>query len=122
MSNLIVSVSGVRGIIGVGLTPDVASQFAASFGVYLGGGSVMLSRDSRPSGDMLADSVAAGLRSVGLTVLDAGILPTPTVGIAVRARDYAGGIQITASHNPAPWNGLKMFGSDGAVLPAEVGL
>jgi phosphomannomutase len=121
MSNLIVSVSGVRGIVGDGLTPEVAAQFAAAFGVHLTGGSVLLSRDSRPSGDMLADAVAAGLRSVGCTVLDAGILPTPTAGVAVRARDYVGGIQITASHNPAPWNGLKMFGPDGGVLSAEVG-
>jgi phosphomannomutase len=121
MAQLIVSVSGVRGIVGEGLTPEVAAHFAAAFAAHLGGGTVLLSRDSRPSGDMLADAVAAGLRSSGCTVLDAGILPTPTAGLAVRARNYAGGIQITASHNPAPWNGLKMFGPDGAVLSAEVG-
>jgi phosphomannomutase len=119
--SLIISVSGVRGIVGDGLTPHVVAQFAAAFGAHVGPGAVLLSRDSRPSGDMLADAAAAGLRSMGCTVLDAGILPTPTAGLAVRARDFAGGIQITASHNPAPWNGLKLFGPDGAVLSAEVG-
>jgi phosphomannomutase len=121
MTNLIISVSGVRGIVGDGLTPEVVMQFAAAFGAHVGGGTVLLSRDSRPSGDMLAAAAAAGLRSMGCTVLDAGILPTPTAGLAVRARDFAGGIQLTASHNPAPWNGLKMFGPDGAVLTADVG-
>ncbi len=121
MSNFIVSVSGIRGVVGAGLTPEVVARFAAAFGAHRGGGTMLLSRDSRPSGEMLADAAAAGLRSAGCTVLDAGILPTPTAGLAVRARGYAGGIQITASHNPAPWNGLKMFGSDGAVLTAAEG-
>ena len=121
MAQLIVSVSGVRGIVGDGLTPEVAARFAAAYGTQLQGGSVLVSRDSRPSGEMLADAIAAGLRSTGCTAIDAGILPTPTAGFAVRARGYAGGIQITASHNPAPWNGLKMFGPDGAVLSSEAG-
>ncbi len=121
MSNLIVSVSGVRGIIGDGLTPEVAARFAAALGTYLGGGRVVLSRDSRPSGVMLRHAVLAGFASAGCDVLDIGIAPTPTVGVAVREFGAAGGLQITASHNPAPWNGLKLFGRDGAVLPAADG-
>jgi phosphomannomutase len=118
---LIVSVSGIRGIIGESLTPEAASQFAAALGTYLKGGRVVLARDSRPSGEMLKHTVLAGLFSTGCTVDDIGIAPTPTVGIAVRSLNAAGAIQITASHNPSPWNGLKMFGADGAVLPAAAG-
>jgi phosphomannomutase len=118
---LIVSVSGIRGLVGQTLTPDKATVFAAALGTYLKGGRVVLARDSRPSGRMLRHAVTAGLTAAGCGVEDIGIAPTPTVGIAVRQLGAAGGIQITASHNPAPWNGLKMFGSDGAVLSAERG-
>src|SRR4051794_30693910 len=118
---LIVSVSGVRGIVGGGLTPGVAGRFAAALATYLDGGPVVLSRDSRPSGDMLGSAAAAALLACGCRVIDCGIAPTPTCGVAVRAHAAAGGLQVTASHNPAPWNGLKMFGPDGAVLPAAEG-
>lgn len=118
---LLVSVSGVRGLIGNGLTADVAARFAAAYGSTIAGQPVVLSRDSRPSGEMLRHAVIAGLAEVGCAVLDIGIAPTPTAGFAVRQLTAAGGIQITASHNPAPWNGLKMFGADGAVLSAEKG-
>src|SRR5438105_3778615 len=118
---VIVSVSGVRGVVGRGLTPDVAGRFAAALGTYVDGGPVVLSRDSRPSGDMLASAAAAGLLAAGCRVIDCGIAPTPTCGVAVRINGAAGGLQVTASHNPAPWNGLKLFGPDGAVLPAAEG-
>lgn len=120
-SELIVSVSGIRGIIGESLTPDVAARFASALGTYLKGGKVLVSRDSRPSGDMLRHAVFSGLLAAGCQVEDIGIQPTPTVGVAVRNLHAAGAIQITASHNPSPWNGLKMFGRDGAVLPAAAG-
>ncbi len=120
-SELIVSVSGIRGVIGDSLTPEAVSRFGAALGTYLHGGRVVVSRDSRPSGEMFKHAVFAGLFSTGCQVDDIGIAPTPTVGIAVRNLGAVGGIQITASHNPAPWNGLKMFGADGAVLSAEKG-
>src|SRR5262245_26639463 len=120
-SDLIVSVSGIRGIVGEGLTPEAAARFAAAFGSTVAGQRVILSRDGRPSGEMLRHAVLAGLLGAGCTVEDIGIAPTPTCGFAVRKLGAAGAIQITASHNPAPWNGLKMFGSDGAVLPADRG-
>ena len=119
--DLIVSVSGIRGIVGSSLTPGVATSFAAAFGTWAGGGRIVVSRDSRPSGDMLRHAVIAGLLSAGCSVIDIGISPTPTCGIAVRHLHAAGCIQISASHNPAPWNGLKMFGPDGAVLTADKG-
>lgn len=118
---LIVSVSGIRGIVGQSLTPQAATAFAAALGTYLGGGRVVVSRDSRPSGNMLRHAVIAGLLSSGCSVQDIGIAPTPTCGVAVRHLGASGCIQISASHNPAPWNGLKMFGSDGAVLTAARG-
>ena len=120
-SPLIVSVSGIRGIVGDSLNPEPVARFAAALGSYLHGGRIVVGRDSRPSGEMLKHAVLAGLFSVGCHAEDVGIAPTPTVGIAVRTLSAAGGIQITASHNPSPWNGLKMFGPDGAVLPADEG-
>jgi phosphomannomutase len=120
-TDLIVSVSGIRGIVGRGLTAEVVARFAAAFGSHLGGKTVLVSRDGRPSGDMIRHAVTAGLLGAGCTVADIGIAPTPTCGVAVRALRAAGAVQITASHNPAPWNGLKMFGPDGAVLSAAEG-
>jgi phosphomannomutase len=120
-SDLIVSVSGIRGIVGAGLTAEAVARFAAAYGSTVAGKRVILSRDGRPSGEMLRHAVLAGLLGAGCTVDDIGIAPTPTCGFAVRQLNAAGAIQITASHNPAPWNGLKMFGADGAVLPADAG-
>jgi phosphomannomutase len=119
-SELIVSVSGIRGIVGQSLTAEVACRFAMALGTHTQGGKIVLSRDGRPSGVMMRHAVLAGLLGAGCEVHDLDIVPTPTCGIAVRRLSAAGGIQITASHNPAEWNGLKLFGSDGAVLsPAE---
>lgn len=120
-SDLIVSVSGIRGIVGQGLTAEAAARFAAAYGAFVQGKKVLVSRDGRPSGQMLRHAVVAGLLGAGCTVEDIGIAPTPTCGFAVRHFNAAGAIQITASHNPAPWNGLKMFGADGAVLSADSG-
>src|SRR5438128_2374551 len=120
-SNLIVSVSGIRGIVGQGLTPAAALAFASALGAHTGGGRVVLSRDGRPSGAMVRHAVLAGLTAAGCEVHDLDVVPTPTVGLAVRTLGAAGGVQITASHNPAPWNGLKLFGPDGRVLSATEG-
>ena len=120
-SDLIVSVSGIRGIVGQGLTAETVSRFAAAYGAFVEGKKVLVSRDGRPSGEMLRHAVVAGLLGDGCSVQDIGISPTPTCGFAVRFLNAAGAIQITASHNPAPWNGLKMFGADGAVLSASDG-
>jgi phosphomannomutase len=121
-SDLIVSVSGIRGIVGQGLTNQRVLAFAAAFGTYVAGGPVVVSRDGRPSGLMLRHVVLAGLLETGCTVHTIGIAPTPTCGLAVRRLGAAGAIQITASHNPAEWNGLKLFDKSGAVLTAAEGL
>src|SRR6185369_16297837 len=85
------------------------------------GGRVLVGRDGRPSGDMLRHAVLAGLLSAGCEVHDLGVAATPTVGLAVRRLDARGAVQITASHNPAEWNGLKLFGPDGCILSASEG-
>jgi phosphomannomutase len=121
-SDLIVSVSGIRGIVGQGLTAKAALAFASALGVYTNGGRVVVGRDGRPSGTMLRHAVLAGLLGGGCEVHDLAVASTPTLGLAVRTLDAAGGVQITASHNPAPWNGLKLFGHDGRVLSAAEGL
>src|SRR5262245_22181566 len=118
---LIVSVSGIRGTVGDTLTPEAALAFAGALGTSARGGRIVLSRDGRPSGAMLRHAVLAGLLGAGCEVEDLGVAPTPTVGLAVRHLKAAGAIQITASHNPAEWNGLKLFGPDGRVLTAAEG-
>jgi phosphomannomutase len=104
---LMVGVSGVRGLVGETLTPALVLEFAQACGTLLEGGRVVLGRDSRPSGAMYAAAAAAGLMAAGCEVTDVGIAMTPTVGYEIRRGKYAGGLLITASHNPEPWNGIK---------------
>lgn len=120
-ADLIVSVSGIRGIVGESLTPEAVLAFAQALGTFFEGQPVVLGRDSRPSGEMLGDLVAAGLASAGCDVHDLGICPTPSVGVVIQHLRTAGGIQVTASHNPSPYNGLKLFGPDGAVFAPVMG-
>ena len=121
MSTLMISISGVRGIVGEGLTPEVALSFAQAFGAYCNSGKVVLGRDSRVSGPMLSGAVSAGLLAVGCEVIDIGVAPTPTTQLATEKLFAAGGIMLTASHNPVMWNGLKMLAPDGLFLDAEQG-
>lgn len=121
---LIISVSGVRGIVGAGLTPELVSRFASGFGMLAretGNPQVVLGRDARASGPMFAAAVRAGLQSVGCGVIECGLVPTPTVQLAVEHHGAGGGIVITASHNPVEWNALKFIGPDGVFLDAETG-
>ena len=121
MPEPIISVSGLRGIVGETLTPEVAIRYAAAFAAALPPGDILIGRDSRPSGRMLSLAIQAGLQARGRTTIDAGIAATPTVGVLLRHFKAAGAIQITASHNPAPYNGLKLFSAEGRVIPAGPG-
>jgi len=121
MAEPIISVSGLRGIVGETLTPEVAIRYAAAFSAQCPPGPLVLTRDGRFSGQMLAEAVHAGLHAVGRQTLDAGIAATPTTGILVRWLRAAGGIQISASHNPSQYNGLKLFSAEGRVIPAGPG-
>lgn len=121
-NELIISVSGLRGVVGDTLTPDVASRYAAAFAATLPAGPVLVSRDGRANGPQLLTPVIGGLSQGGTRrVLDAGIAATPTTGVLVRHHQCAGGVQISASHNPAPYNGLKLFSHEGRVVPAAAG-
>ncbi len=119
----ILSISGLRGTIGDadGLDPVFAMEFAAAVGTLAGGGTFVVSRDGRATGIMLKSAVIAGLTSVGCDVVDADIATTPTCGVLVTELKASGGLQITASHNPIEWNGLKPFTSGGSVFDAETG-
>lgn len=121
---LIISASGIRGIVGRSMTTEVAARFGAAFGRFLvaagdavDGCYVVVGRDSRTSGEALADAASEGLRAAGVAVRRAGVAPTPTVLLAVQDDDRAvGGLVVTASHNPVEWNGLKLAAADGAFL------
>ncbi|MBM3999917.1 MAG: phosphoglucosamine mutase [Planctomycetes bacterium] len=121
MSELIISVSGLRGIVGETLTARVAVDYAAAFSAESPPGSVLIGRDGRAGGAMFAQAIAAALRGLGRHVLDGRVMATPTVGLLVRRLGAAGAIQISASHNPIEYNGFKLFGSEGRVLPADIG-
>ncbi len=113
---LIISISGVRGYVPESLTPEVCLDLAKAFGTYLGGGKVVVGTDPRQSSEFIKGIVFSGLLSTGCRVVDLGIAPTPTVGIMTRELAAAGGIVVTASHNPLPWNGLKFMRGDGIFL------
>jgi phosphomannomutase len=116
-----ISISGVRGVVGDSLTPEMVARFAQAFGTYVGAGRVVIGRDPRTSGEMVRQAVVAGLVSTGCRVSDLDVCPTPTVQLLVRQLGAAGGIAITASHNPPEWNALKFVGADGLFLGAARG-
>jgi phosphomannomutase len=117
----IISVSGLRGIVGESLTPEVAMCYACAFAAEAPPGPLVLSRDGRATGRMLTDALSAGLMAIGRDVIDADVAATPTTGVLIRALKAAGGIQISASHNPPEYNGLKLFSGEGRVIPAAAG-
>ncbi len=114
---LIESISGVRGTIGDSLKPANIVQYAAALGSYLDSkGTVIIGRDSRPSGETIARIFAATLQWMGIHVVDIGIVPTPTVQLLTEKRKADAGVAITASHNPFPWNGIKYIDSTGLFM------
>ena len=122
---LMVSVSGVRGRVGEGLTPEVVARFAAGFGAWAAAQGktkrVVVGRDSRVSGPMFHRVVLSALQSVGVDVIDIGLTTTPSCQLAVEFHHAAGGLMISASHNPIEWNALKMIGPTGLFLDAREG-
>lgn len=142
MSNdLIVSISGIRGIFGTGLTPDNLTTFAAAYGLWIRGGeatgslangssaaewsvskkTIVVGRDTRQTGPICNDIVVGTLKATGCTVIQLGIAPTPTVAMAVLDHKADGGIILSASHNPAQWNALKLLNAKGEFLDADQG-
>ncbi|HSH00688.1 MAG TPA: phosphoglucosamine mutase [candidate division Zixibacteria bacterium] len=117
---LVKSTSGVRGVIGKGLTASMFVDYGAALGTVLlrkaGAGPLVVGRDSRPSGEHLSKAFIAGAQSVGMPVVDLGIVPTPTVELAIPGLKARGGVCITASHNPSEWNALKFFNDAGEFI------
>ncbi|HYE01771.1 MAG TPA: hypothetical protein VD963_00910, partial [Phycisphaerales bacterium] len=124
---LMVSASGLRGIAGKSLTPDVAARFAGALGTHLrgrlGGGrpTVVVGRDGRAGGQVVHQAALAGLMGAGCDVIDLGVAMTPTVGVMVDELEADGGMVVTASHNPQEWNGLKCLVSDRTGEQGRVG-
>ncbi|MCA6498737.1 MAG: phosphoglucosamine mutase, partial [Chitinophagaceae bacterium] len=126
---LIKSISGIRGTIGGqpgdALTPLDVVKFTAAFGTWLGkqdkGNTVVVGRDGRISGNMVQQLVMHTLSGLGMEVIDLGLSTTPTVEMAVVEKQAAGGIIITASHNPREWNALKLLNSRGEFIDAAAG-
>jgi phosphomannomutase len=116
---LVASTSGIRGVVGNGLDPILVTRYGCAFGTLLKRGRVVIGRDSRLSGEMVKGAVVSGLVAVGIDVIDIGIVPTPTVEIAVKDLKAVGGICVTASHNPGQWNALKFFNRTGEFITAE---
>lgn len=128
---LIKSISGIRGTIGgtpnENLTPLDVVKFASAYGKWLieqgNGGKVkvVMGRDARISGEMVAQLVSASLSGLGIDVIDLGLSTTPTVEMAVPSMNASGGVIITASHNPAEWNALKLLNKKGEFISSEEG-
>ncbi len=129
---LIISISGVRGIVGVNLTPTIAAEYGCAFGTFLkdkygrnthdairNTTSVCIGRDSRTSGQMLQSAMSAGLCAVGIDVVDLGLVTTPSVAVMVRELQCCGGVVITASHNPIQYNGIKLQLGNGIAPPVD---
>ncbi|MCL1864634.1 MAG: phosphoglucosamine mutase [Spirochaetes bacterium] len=118
-SPLMKSVSGIRGIVGESFTPDLLSSAASAFSRYVNYGAVVVGRDSRPTGESVSMNIISSLLLAGCNVIDIGIVPTPTVEIMVKELKAAGGIVISASHNPVEWNALKFINSSGTFLTSR---
>jgi phosphoglucosamine mutase len=107
--------SGIRGLANTEVTPELALRVGSVLGDLYG--NAIVGRDPRTSGPMLSSAVAAGLMSAGADVADAGIVSTPT--LARGASEYGCGVVVTASHNPAPYNGIKIWNPDGMAFDEE---
>jgi phosphomannomutase len=116
MKLLKIGISGVRGIVGETMTPELAIDFASAFGTFLDSGRALIARDTRASGPMLRAAVSAALSATGCEVLDLGVCPTPILQYLVRKLGAGGGVSITAGHNGAEWNALTFVNREGTYL------
>lgn len=126
MAPLIITISGLRGIVGENLGPTQATEYGLAFGTFLQRQNksanplkVCVGRDSRPSGPMISAAVAAGLMATGCQTIDLGIVTTPSVALMTDYLSCDGAVIITASHNPVQWNGIKLLSSRSVAFPDE---
>jgi len=114
-----VSISGVRGIVGESLTPEIIQKYALAFGSFINNSPIIVGRDSRTTGTLISNILKGSLQATGCDVIDVGIVPTPTVQMEILHHKAAGGVAVTASHNPSQWNGLKFMDANGRFLNPE---
>ena len=119
MSTLMVSISGIRGIVGAGLDPEVIVKYTNAYADFVGKGKVVVGRDARITGEMVNQIVTGTLLAIGLDVIDIGICPSPTVEFTVKTLQAEGGIAISASHNPNEWNALKLLNNTGQFMSPD---
>lgn len=119
MPTLMVSISGIRGLVGDGLDPEVIVKSTSAYADFVGSGIVVVGRDARITGEMVNQIVTGTLLAKGLDVIDIGICPTPTVQFTVKTLKAQGGIAISASHNPNEWNALKLLNSTGQFMSPD---
>ena len=113
----------VRGIYGKDITEEIAENIGKSFGTFLGSGkTVVVSRDTRNGGESLMESFISGLNFVGCNAVNVGMVTTPMMYFAVTEKNYDGGVSVTASHNPAEWNGFKMTKENGILCSEGMGM
>jgi phosphomannomutase len=119
MGKLMVSISGIRGIVGDGFDPHTIVKYTSAFADFIGNGKIVVGRDSRISGEMVNEIVTGTVLAKGLDVINLGICPTPTVQFTVKELNADGGIAISASHNPNEWNALKLLNSTGQFMTPD---
>lgn len=119
MGTLMTSISGIRGIVGDGLEPEIIIKHTNAFAEFIGSGKVVIGRDARITGEMVNLIVTGTLLAKGIDVIDIGICPTPTVQFNVKKLNASGGIAISASHNPNEWNALKLLNKTGQFLSPD---
>ncbi|MCD6373677.1 MAG: phosphoglucosamine mutase, partial [Thermococcus sp.] len=112
--------SGIREVVNDKLTPELALKVGKALGTYLGGGTVVVGKDTRTSGETLKRAVISGLLSAGVDVIDIGLAPTPLTGFAIRLYGADAGVTITASHNPPEYNGIKVWQSNGMAYTPDM--
>ena len=118
-TQLIMSMSGIRGVIGDSLDPAFVLKVGQAFGTFVGKSPIIVGGDTRVSHEMVKSVVISGLLSVGVDVIDIGKVPTPTVQQMIQYYNAGGGIVVTASHNPIMWNGLKLMNGKGSFRTHE---
>src|SRR5436190_5868181 len=119
MSEPIVSISGIRGILGESLTPENIVKYITAFAKYVKSRRIVIGRDGRLNGELVEKIIESTLLLNGCEVINIGVAPTPTITLAVESLKAHGGISITASHNPQEWNGMKFINSKGIFLNAD---
>jgi len=119
MPTLMVSISGIRGIVGDGLDPQTIVKYISAYADFCGKGKIVVGRDARITGEMVKNIITGTLLAKGNDVIDIGICPTPTVLLNIKNLNAAGGLAISASHNPNEWNALKLMNKDGEFMTPD---